>query len=124
MPTALELGPEGWKRYAPRRIGPPQESLSSPDERERLLAALRDVAKLLKREFGAARVVVFGSLARPESFTHGSDVDVAVEGLSGDYWKAWGVIEDAIPTRVVELVELEAASPALRSAIEDEGIAL
>jgi predicted nucleotidyltransferase len=39
------------------------------------------IAVLLRREFGANQVIVFGSLAR-ERFHPGSDVDLAVSGLA------------------------------------------
>jgi hypothetical protein len=59
MPTAaaLELGPEGWKTYDPRRTSPAPESLVSPEERERLQSVLRTAAMVLQRAFGAARVI-------------------------------------------------------------------
>lgn len=93
-------------------------------EEARLLAALRDAAAELKARFGATRVLLFGSLARGGWRTSGSAVDLAVAGLTGDYWEAWGVVEDAVGTRPVDLVEIEAASPSLRAAIEAEGVEL
>ncbi|MBI5441836.1 MAG: nucleotidyltransferase domain-containing protein, partial [Deltaproteobacteria bacterium] len=69
-------------------------------------------------------VLLFGSLARGGWQASFSDVDVAVEGLKGDYWEAWGVLEDALGDRRVDLVEIEAARPSLREAIEEEGVAL
>jgi predicted nucleotidyltransferase len=127
MPTALELGPSGWKEYvegARRRMR--RLSVSDGDRREeaRLLEALRGAAVTLKARFGASRVLLFGSLARGGWRTSASDVDLAVEGLTGDYWEAWGVVEDAIGDRRVDLVEIEAASPSLRAAIEAEGVEL
>lgn len=49
----------------------------------------QEVAILLYKEFGATQVVVFGSLTEPMWFTKGSDIDIAVSGLSNDlYHKA------------------------------------
>ena len=121
MPTALELGPAGWSRYSPK-TPLSKSSVSETEDRERLFAVLREKAAVLRADFGAARVILFGSLARGLGFEPQSDVDVAVEGMKGDYWQAWGVLEEAIPSRAVELLELEAASPSLRAAIESEGV--
>ena len=46
--------------------------------------AAHEVAALLYEQFGATQVVVFGSLTEPMWFTKGSDIDIAVSGLSGD----------------------------------------
>ena len=49
----------------------------------------QEVAMLLYKEFGATQVSVFGSLTEPMWFTKGSDIDIAVSGLSNDlYHKA------------------------------------
>ena len=121
MPTALELGPSGWKEYiagARRRMRVASTSSGDREAEGKLLEALRAAATTLKERFGASRVIVFGSLARGGWRTSVSDVDLAVEGLKGDYWEAWGVVEDAVGDRRVDLVELEAASPSLRAAID------
>ncbi len=127
MPTALELGPSGWKQYldgARRRTTRLAVANGGREEEGRLLSAIREAAAELKARFGATRVLLFGSLARGGWQTSGSDVDVAVEGLKGDYWEAWGVVEDAVGNRRVDLVEIEAASPSLRAVIEAEGVEL
>lgn len=127
MPTALELGPGGWKEYlagARRRLRVRPASSARSREERRLVEALREVALILKARFGASRVLLFGSLARGGWQASTSDVDLAVEGLKGDYWEAWGVVEDAVADRRVDLVEMEAASPSLRAAIEEEGVNL
>ena len=50
------------------------------------------VAAILYEDFGATQVAVFGSLAGQKWFSKGSDIDIAVWGLSGDtYLNAlWG----------------------------------
>ena len=125
MATALELGATGWRDYvegARRRLGAAAVSRGDDGEAERLWARLREVATTLRLEFGASRVLVFGSLARGVWHPTTSDVDVAVEGLRGDYWKAWGVVEDAVGDHRVDLVEMETVSQPLRDAIDDEGV--
>ncbi|MCY3742963.1 MAG: hypothetical protein OXH00_18260 [Candidatus Poribacteria bacterium] len=52
-----------------------------------------EVAMLLYDEFNASQVFVFGSLTEPMWFTKGSDIDIAVSGLSDDtYDKAYGKV--------------------------------
>lgn len=40
------------------------------------------MATMLREQFGASRVVLFGSVAREEGLGAYSDVDLAVQGLS------------------------------------------
>ncbi len=50
MPTALELGPEGWKPYieaARRRRKAPSPPAIAPEERARLLARVQEAARVL-----------------------------------------------------------------------------
>lgn len=62
-------------------------------ERNRRLAqqARRDamrIAAMLRAQFGATRIILFGSLAT-DRFTAGSDIDLAVDGLApADYFPA------------------------------------
>ena len=52
-----------------------------------------EIAALLYEQFGATQVFVFGSLTELMGFTKGSDIDIAVSGLSNDaYDKAYGKV--------------------------------
>lgn len=128
MPTALELGREGWGHFveaASRRPLPPKLTSSERMERERLLKRIQEAAAVLKARFGARRVVLFGSLAHEAWFTPGSDVDLAVEGLAGDdYWQAWRVVEEIIGDRSVDLIDIETSGESLRRSIRDYGVEL
>lgn len=128
MSTALELGREGWKPYLEavrRRPEPPELTPADQREREQLLARIREAADELKTRFGAQRVVLFGSLAHVAWYTSKSDVDLAVEGLSGkDYWEAWRLLEEMVSDRPVDLVDIETAGESLRQVIERKGIEL
>lgn len=128
MPTALELGPEGWKSYREASSRGPlysEEKGVKLKERERILRQVRKVAGLLKAEFGAKRVVLFGSMAHEAWFTADSDIDLAVEGLRDEhYWKAWEALEDEIRDRPVDLIDLESASESLRKSIDRYGVDL
>ena len=128
MSTALELSRKDWKRYvgtASRRAFPPELTTEEHRERERLLGRIRDAAALVKARFGAKKVVLFGSIAHAGWFAQDSDVDLAVEGLGGDdYWKAWGLVEEIVKDRPVDLIDIETARDSLKRAIERYGIEL
>jgi len=128
MPTALQLGRTGWQSYieaARQRPAPQEPSASSDAERVQLHQRVSAVAAALKARFGARRVILFGSLVHGAWFAPDSDVDLAVEGLSGEnYWQAWRLAEELINDRPVDLIEIETVSPSLRRAIERYGESL
>ncbi len=67
---------------------------------------------------GVVRVWLFGSLARGRPQDDRSDIDLAVEGLPPDrYYRALSELDQLVHCPV-DLVELEHASPELRSQIE------
>jgi predicted nucleotidyltransferase len=67
------------------------------ERRERALQLAQEAAKLLRERFGATRVVLFGSLLRPYSFTKWSDVDIA----------AWGIDPNETFTAIYDLFCLD-----------------
>jgi predicted nucleotidyltransferase len=126
MPTALELTRDGWKNYldgARSRLVVPELTDDEKREREQLLRRVRTAADILKNQFGARRVLLFGSLAQPNWFKKDSDVDLAVEGLKSgkDYWEAWHLVEEIIADRLVDFIEIETAGESLRLAIQRYG---
>lgn len=128
MPTALELGPGGWKPYleaARRRGALGSVPTMDPEERAGLLSRIREAARVLKEQFGARQVRLFGSLAHAAWFFPDSDVDLAVEGIPPkDFWRAWAEVEAIIQDRPVDLIDLNMASDSLRRAIQKYGIEL
>lgn len=123
--TALDLSPEALKKYRPleairrRRVEQAAE-ISSRRRRASLLA--RKAAKLLKSEFGAKEVILFGSLARRVDFTRWSDIDLASRGIpSEQYLTAMDTVLHMSPEFKIDLVELETCRPAMRKSIEAEG---
>lgn len=88
-------------------------------------ALAQQAAALLKEQFGATRVVLFGSLARRDSFHKRSDVDLAVEGIeSQDFWRAWSALDMLGSEIEINLVDVKGASSALRREIERGGVEL
>jgi uncharacterized protein len=126
MPTTLDLTPEQiahYRAHALRRRQ--QEQPEIERRREKAWQAARAAARLLKEEFEASRVVVFGSLARVSGFTRWSDVDIAAWGLAQeDTFRAIGAVMDMDTDVPVNLVDVDTARPSLLAAIEREGIAL
>lgn len=127
MATALELTRAGWESYLAgvRRQPAPELTPAEAEARERLLGRARQAAAAIKGRFGARRVILFGSLAHAGWFARDCDVDLAVEGLAVDtYWQAWGLAEQIIGERPVDLIEVETAGQALRRAIARHGVDL
>ena len=127
MPTALELGPEKWKSYveASRRRSRMGKTEHETGERERILNRVRQVATLLKKRFGAKKVILFGSMAHQAWFVPDSDLDLAVEGVRAeDYWKAWEAAEEMFPDMPVDLIDVESATESLKKAIYRYGVLL
>ena len=87
--------------------------------------APRAAADLLRRQYGATRVRLFGSALHPERFHERSDVDLAVEGLASlDYLSAWATINGPGAEFEIDLVDLRECRPYIQEAIEHEGVDL
>lgn len=81
----------------------------------------KQASDLLKQNFQAAKVFVFGSLVHQNWFSNTSDIDLAVAGLSAwDHLAAVAQLQDLSAFKV-DLIRLEACQPEFRSAIETEG---
>jgi predicted nucleotidyltransferase len=88
--------------------------------RERMLELARAAAKVLRAEFGARRIWLFGSL-RHAWFHEKSDVDLAVEGIAPErIGAAWDRVA-AVVAGPVDLVCWEDASPSLRARVAETG---
>ncbi len=126
MATALELTPEQLQIYIEnhRRRKPHVLTQAEIAEREALIAKAREAANMLREKYGVKRVTLFGSLAHQAWFSPDSDVDIMVEGIGPEYWRAWGEVEKIIGKRQVDLVDWDMASESLRRAVRKKGIVL
>jgi predicted nucleotidyltransferase len=126
MPTALQLSRKEWQSY--RLSGRPDvRSTPSPQDSiiDGLMPRVRKLGERIRDEFGATRVILFGSLARGDDFSLDSDIDLAVEGLTATaFWQVWRLAEEYFPAHRVDVVELEQATGNLRRAIENQGVQL
>ncbi len=68
----------------------------------------RRAASLLREHFAASRVVVFGSLLRPEVFYERSDVDLAVWGVTDEkYLRAVAAVTALDKEISVDLIKMD-----------------
>ncbi len=85
----------------------------------------RQGAKILKSEFHAQKVVVFGSLVNRQRFFERSDIDLAAWGVPEHlYLRALGKLLDLTTEFSIDLIRVEEARDHIRQAVEDEGIEL
>lgn len=126
--TALDLPPEEWKKYQPiQAILQRQSAAHSQLERrrKRAMRVARQAASLLRTEFDAKKVVLFGSLVILKNFTLWSDIDLAVFGVPADrFYAAVAAITGLSAEFKVDLIDAETCKVSLRDAIDRDGISL
>jgi uncharacterized protein len=126
--TALELSPEEWKAYRPDMfISDPEgkERAIRTRRRQQAMRLARIAARLLREEYGAERVLLFGSLAHRGWFTKWSDIDIASVGISPTrFYAAVAAITGISETFHVDLVDLSTCPPSMKEAISRVGIPL
>jgi len=123
MTTHLEVTAEEMAIYrATMRQRGEREQQAREQRRERAWGVIRQAVDLLKEEFGATQVLLFGSLAHGHWFSQTSDIDLAVWGLEADaYFTAVAQLQDLSPEFKVDLVAMESCRAELREVIVKEG---
>ena len=82
-----------------------------------------EVATHLYAQFDTIQVVVFGSLTEPMWFTHKSDIDIAVSGLSkANYDKAWTMVFDFKSEFKIDCVNFDTSEGLFRERIKYQAI--
>ena len=118
--TALELSPLEWKQYSL-----PQRSVE-PEVRVRWKEAWRlipKLARLLREEFGATQILVFGSAVNADYFSEESDIDIAAWGVPiAQYLSAVLAVNEFHDDFKVDLLDPTLCCLALQKRIEEEGI--
>lgn len=119
--TVSQLTPEELKQYDPTRN---LHKGLDPERWARAQSMLPKLSELLRNQFGATCVKVFGSLVDKSRYTKWSDIDLAVWGIAPEhYFKAVGAVSDLSSDIQVDLVEPEqCGSHTLKKIIEEEGI--
>lgn len=80
-------------------------------------------ADILKKEYGAKQVWVFGSLTEKNRFNKNSDIDLAEDGIPDNkFYSAISAITRAIKDFKVDLVDVRSCRDIIKSAIEKEGV--
>ena len=77
--------------------------------------------QLLKQDFSAGQVILFGSALNQDCFHLNSDIDLAAAGLAPlDYFTAVARLQD-LSSFKIDLVRLESCHPSLRDTILERG---
>ena len=123
--TALDLKPAEWRNY---RLSEALENRKREVEngielrRREAWAVAARAAQLLREEFGAQKVVVFGSLIHERGFCRCSDIDLAAYGIPVErFYSAVADVTGLSSTFKVDLVDVNDCRPTLKKIIEKEG---
>lgn len=102
-----------------------KEKADLEDRRVCALGKAKECAEVLKKEFGAKRIILYGSVLHPDIFTWHSDIDLAVEGIKeSEFYYAGARVEAVAGDIPVDLTPLEDAKPYILESIEEEGVIL
>jgi len=126
--TVLDLTPEELESYRPAIvIRMRQKNLDAQTEkrwRQARRLALK-ATNLLRHEFGAEKVLLFGSAVHRSWFTLWSDIDLAAFDIApGRFFAAVAAVTGLSPDFKIDLVDPETCSASLRSVIERDGVEL
>jgi predicted nucleotidyltransferase len=126
--TALDLTGDEWLSYdlgAAIRRRQASVDRQAQERWEQAQQLARDAAWRLRDQFGAQRVVLFGSAIERSSFTRWSDVDLAVWGVPPErFYAAVAAVTGLSAEIAVDLVDPDQCPPSLQTVIEREGIEL
>ena len=126
--TALDLTGDEWRAYDPGAAVRRRQASVDPQVEKRWQQAqqlARDAAQRLRDQFGARRVVLFGSAVEQSSFTRWSDVDLAAWGVPPErFYEAVAAMTSLSTEIAVDLVDPDQCPATLRGVIEREGIEL
>lgn len=112
-----------YQRTARRREAERRQAAVVRRERAWLVAA--QAAAVLKKQFGAERVVVFGSLVDNGRFHADSDIDLAVYGIDpARFLRAWHVVDELAPDIDIDLVDMAVAREWVHGVLTERGVDL
>ncbi len=126
--TALDIKRDQWLAYDLAAAVRRRQASGDPEARKRWKRAqevVRKAARRLRAEFGAHRVVLFGSAVDESSFTLWSDIDLAVWGVPPErFYGAVASVTSLCTDIPVDLVDGGACSKGLTAVIQQEGVEL
>lgn len=121
--TGLQLPPEKISQY--RMTAMRRQKARAPKIKVRIKkgwALAQKAADILRKNYHANRVVVFGSLLHESRFTQWSDVDIAAWDIPPELTlRAIGAIMDLDSSIEVNLVDVNTCPTELLKSIEKEG---
>jgi len=92
------------------------------ERRQKAREEAEKAASILKEEFKAEKVWLFGSLLQEGKFHERSDIDLAAKGIPPEkFYKALGKIMRKVEGFKVDLVDMDDARESLRERIKEEG---
>ena len=126
--TANELTKEEWRQFQPDKLFNIQQSSNREAlrlRRRRALHLAHKAADILKKSYGAQKVVIFGSFTQKGAFSLWSDVDLAAWGIDPvRFYEAVAVITGLSAEFKVDLVDTNSCRPALKNVILQSGFEL
>ena len=119
--TAKDLSPEELAEYSRRLDAHFRNRKVDAALLQRAWQTAHRIAAMLYDDFGATQVAVFGSLAERDWFSKGSDIDIAVWGISDDeYFLAVSKAMDISGLFKVDLVDFESCKGLFRERIQSQ----
>lgn len=126
--TALELNRKDWQKYQLKEIVQHRWQQNQKQIESRIKKALvvaRKAAWVLKNDFGATKVVIFGSLTEKGAFTIWSDIDIAVWGIPDNrFYAAVAAVTNLSQSFKIDIVAPEACKPTMQANIIAKGYEL
>ncbi|MDD5206963.1 MAG: hypothetical protein PHS17_16180 [Desulfobacterales bacterium] len=124
--TALELTPEERKKYRLAEVLRARKKKKDRKVdllRQEAWQVARKASEILRKDYGASKVAIFGSLVHEGAFGLWSDIDVATWGVRPEeFYSAVGAVTGLSPLFKVDVVDVEECRSTLREIIEREGI--
>jgi predicted nucleotidyltransferase len=120
------ISPEAMVEYRQgARLREEQRQAGARKRRDLAWSVARDAAEVLKRQFDASRVILYGSVVHGYWFGPRSDIDLAEDGINPtDFWRAWSALDSIAQGFEINLIPLDTAIESLRQVIEQEGVEL
>lgn len=126
MTTALDIKSDELEQYVKvaRERARTYFTVEQLAQRQQLIDQARQIAAMLKTEYGAEEVYLIGSLAHGAWFSDDTDVDLVAKGLDDRYWRSRAAVEGLVPGRKVDLIDWDMATTSLQQTVAEEGIVL
>ena len=83
----------------------------------------KEIARILKEQFGATEVRIFGSLSDEARFTSISDIDIAEKGIRPEkFYAAYAAITRGCSEFKIDLVDMDDCKESIKKEILKNGV--